>query len=80
MKIDDNKITKISDYISKINVVLFNPTDLKMIKDTPSIRRKYLNIAISQLDTTYLKYLNDYNKLIKIRNAYLKKNVFKWQF
>lgn len=73
VKIDNNKITKISDYISKINIVLFNPNDLKMIKDTPSIRRKYLNIAISQLNVSYLRQLNSYNKLIKTRNAYLKK-------
>lgn len=73
VKIDNNKITKISDYISKINIVLFNPNDLKMIKDTPSIRRKYLNIAISQLNVSYLRQLNTYNKLIKTRNAYLKK-------
>ncbi len=73
VKIDNNKITKISDYISKINIVLFNPNDLKMIKDTPSIRRKYLNIAISQLNISYLKQLNNYNKLLKTRNVYLKK-------
>ncbi len=73
VKIDNNKITKISDYISKINIVLFNPNDIKMIKDTPSIRRKYLNIAISQLNVEYLKNLNQYNKLLKARNAYLKR-------
>lgn len=73
VKIDNTKITKISDYISKINIVLFHPNDLKMIKDTPSIRRKYLNIAISQLNVDYLRKLNDYNKLIKTRNVYLKK-------
>lgn len=73
VKIDNNKVTKISDYISKINIVLFNPNDLKMIKDTPSIRRKYLNIAISQLNVVYIRQLNNYNKLIKTRNAYLKK-------
>lgn len=72
VKIDNNKITRISDYVTKINIVLFNPNDLKMIKDTPSIRRKYLNISISQLHFQYLKMLNDYNKLLKIRNAYLK--------
>ena len=73
VKVDNNKITKISDYISKINIVLFNPNDLKMIKDTPNIRRKYLNIAISQLFVEHLKELNTYNKLVKLRNSYLKK-------
>jgi len=72
VKIDNNKIDKISEYISKINVVLFNPDDLRIIKDTPSIRRKMLNIEISQLNKTYLKYLNNYNKILKQRNAYLK--------
>jgi len=72
VKIDNNKVTKISDYVAKINIVLFHPNDLKMIKDTPSVRRKYLNIAISQLYIDYLKKLNDYNKVLKTRNAYLK--------
>lgn len=73
VQLDHNKITKISDYIARIPIVLFSPSDLKMIKDTPSIRRKYLNITISQLNISYLQELNQYNKLLKIRNAYLKK-------
>lgn len=72
VKIDNKNILKISDYISKINVVIFSPDDLKIIKDTPSIRRKNLNIEISQVNTLYLKYLNIYNKILKQRNAYLK--------
>lgn len=73
VKINNNKVSKISDYISKINVVLFSPSDLKLVKDTPSIRRKYLNISISQFQIDYLKKLSDYNKILRIRNAYLKK-------
>ena len=72
VKIDNNKVPKISDYISKINVVIFSPEDLKIIKDTPSIRRKNMNIEISQINISYLKDLNSYNKLLKQRNAYLK--------
>ncbi|MBE6161059.1 MAG: DNA replication/repair protein RecF [Firmicutes bacterium] len=72
VKVDNNKISKISDYISKINVVIFNPEDLKIIKDTPSIRRKNINIEISQISITYLQNLNNYNKILKQRNAYLK--------
>ena len=37
VSINDNNVGKLSDYISKINIVLFNPDDLKIIKDTPSI-------------------------------------------
>ena len=70
--IDGDKIRLLSDYISKINVILFSPSDLKIIKDSPSVRRKYLNIEISQYDKNYLFYLNDYNKLLKQRNSYIK--------
>lgn len=72
VKINNNKIAKLSDYISNIGVVLFNPDDLRIIKDAPSTRRKSLNVDISQLNNNYLKYLNNYNKLLKQRNAYLK--------
>lgn len=72
VKINDTKIDKLSDYISKINVVLFNPDDLRFIKDSPSVRRKAINLEISQLNTAYLKNLNTYNKLVKQRNSYLK--------
>jgi len=72
VKINNNKVDKISDYISKINIVLFHPDDMKIIKDTPSIRRKMLNIELSQLNNNYLMYLSGYNKILKQRNAYLK--------
>ncbi len=72
VKINNNNILKLSDYISSINVVLFNPNDLDMIKTTPSFRRKCLNMDLSQLDNSYLKLLNTYNKILKQRNSYLK--------
>lgn len=72
VKINNNKIDKLSDYISKISVVLFNPDDLRFIKDSPSIRRKAIDLEISQINNIYLKTLNMYNKILKQRNTYLK--------
>ena len=43
VKINNNKIDKLSNYISKMSVILFNPDDLKIIKDTPTTRRKNIN-------------------------------------
>ena len=63
---------KISDYISNLIVILFAPDDLDLIKGSPGVRRKYINIEIGQLDNKYLYYLNDYNSLLKQRNEYLK--------
>ncbi len=72
VKINEKKVSRLSDYISKISVILFSPSDLRIIKDTPSIRRKMLNIEISQLNNSYLKKLQEYNQLVKQRNSYLK--------
>ena len=72
VKVDNNTYKKISDYISKIKIILFNPNDLQIIKDSPSIRRKLLNVSISQLDNQYLKLISNYNKILKQRNSYLK--------
>lgn len=72
VKINDNNVKKLSDYISRITVILFSSLDLRMIKDTPSVRRKSLNMDISSMDNCYLKLLSNYNKLLKQRNIYLK--------
>ena len=71
--IDDNKVDKISDYVSRINVILFNPVDTRLIDDAPVKRRKLLNIEISQLYKEYLIILNNYNQILKQRNFYLRR-------
>ena len=71
--INNKEIHKIKDYISNFCVISFVPTDLDIIKGSPSVRRNLLNIDISQLYNNYITYLNEYNKIIKIRNDYLKK-------
>lgn len=70
--IDSDKVSKISDYVSRIPIILFNPLDTKIINDSPSFRRKMLNIEISQINKEYLLLLASYNKILKNRNAYLK--------
>lgn len=77
-KIDDNSIKKVSDYISNMNIIIFYPDDLETLKGSPQLRRKYLNTELSQLYNSYYVVLNDYNKLLKMRNDYLKK-MFKGQ-
>ncbi len=72
VKINHQKISKISDYISNMAIVLFHPDDLRFIKDAPSTRRKTLNISISLISFPYLQDLNQYQILLKQRNAYLR--------
>ena len=70
--INGEKQDKISDYVSKINVILFNPNDTRLIDDAPSERRKMLNIEISQIYKEYLIILANYQKILKQRNFYLR--------
>jgi len=74
MKIDNIEVKKITDYInSSLNVIIFYPEDLEIIKGSPNNRRNFINLELSQLSDNYLKILTEYNKLLKIRNDYLKK-------
>lgn len=73
LKVDKEKINRVSDYISKMNIIIFYPEDLELIKGSPTLRRRFLNLELSQLHSGYYTLLNDYNKLLKMRNEYLKK-------
>lgn len=59
------------DYIGNLITVLFHPGDLNMLYLEPSLRRKYLNLILSQTDKYYLEALTNYTKILKQRNALL---------
>jgi len=62
---------KNSEYIGNLLTVLFHPEDLNMLYLSPSYRRRYLNILLSQTDKKYLDALIKYKKTLKQRNALL---------
>ncbi len=70
--INGEKQDKVSDYVSRINVILFNPSDTRLIDDAPSERRKMLNIEISQIYKEYLLVLTNYQRILKQRNFYIR--------
>lgn len=70
--INGEKQDKVSDYVSRINVILFNPSDTRLIDESPSERRKMLNIEISQIYKEYLVILTNYQRILKQRNFYLR--------
>lgn len=67
------KITKLSDVVGIFRTVLFCPEHLSLIKDGPSERRSYLDIALSQLYPVYLKSLQRYHQILKQRNQLIKR-------
>ena len=72
VKINSNEIKKLSEYIFNLKAIVFSPDSMRTLKEAPSVRRKFLNIELSQLFPNYLKILTEFNKLLKQRNEYLK--------
>lgn len=62
----------IKELIGKFNAVFFCPDHLSIIKDAPSVRREFMNIALSQLSGAYVTLLAQHKKLIEGKNALLK--------
>ncbi|MDR1917690.1 MAG: DNA replication/repair protein RecF [Christensenellaceae bacterium] len=65
-------ISKVGELMGNIPCVFFSPDELRLIKDAPADRRRFLNIDISQIDKSYFYALIRYNKILSQRNAYLK--------
>lgn len=66
------KQKKLSDLLGKINVVLFTPEDIEILRSGPAKRRKFLNIMISQIRPQYIYQLNRYMQVVEQRNHYLR--------
>ncbi len=66
------KIKKLSELLGNLNIVIFTPDDIQILKEGPQKRRRFLDVMISQLRPSYLHYLNLYNKTLEQRNNYLK--------
>lgn len=65
-------IKKAGDLFGILNIVFFSPEDLNIIKDGPSMRRKFINMELCQLNKIYFQSLANYNKILKQRNFLLK--------
>ena len=66
------KIQKNSELLGNMNLVIFSPDDIIILKESPASRRKFLDILISQLRPNYAHLLSEYNKVLDQRNAMLK--------
>ena len=69
---NDIKINKLSELLGKINIVMFSPDDIEILKDGPQKRRRFLNMMISQLRPSYVHNFNLYTKTLEQRNNYLR--------
>lgn len=78
IKINKIKVNKIGELFGSFNVVMFSPEDLRIIKDSPGVRRRFIDMEICQLNSRYYYNLVQYNKILNERNIVLKnKNIDK---
>ena len=72
IKINGIPVQRMGELMGQVNCVFFSPDELRLVKDAPSDRRRFLDIDISQIDKTYFYALLKYNKVLLQRNALLK--------
>lgn len=73
VNINSIKVQKLSELVGSFNVIMFSPEDLNIVKDSPSYRRKFLDIELCKLNTRYYYSLTQYKKILNERNVAIKK-------
>jgi len=71
-KVNHIEQLKLSQYVGHMNVVMFAPEDLNLVKGSPMIRRRFIDMEIGQVSPIYLHDVSQYQKVLQQRNHYLK--------
>ncbi|RBW69153.1 DNA replication/repair protein RecF [Bacillus taeanensis] len=71
-KLNELEQRRLSDYIGALNVVMFAPEDLNLVKGSPGIRRRFIDMEIGQVHPVYIHHLTQYQKILQQRNSLLK--------
>lgn len=71
-KVNHLEQRRLSDYIGALNVVMFAPEDLNLVKGSPQIRRRFIDMEIGQIQPVYIYHLAHFQKILKQRNHLLK--------
>lgn len=72
IKKDGIHVKRTSELLDNILIVIFSPEDLKIVKDEPEKRRKFIDRELCQIKPLYYESLNNYKKTLLQRNMYLK--------
>ncbi|MBQ9825841.1 MAG: DNA replication/repair protein RecF [Firmicutes bacterium] len=74
IKVDGIKLQRSVDLLENVYVVVFSPEDLRIVKDGPEHRRRFLDRELCQIKPMYYSDLGNYKKILKQRNSYLKED------
>ncbi len=72
LKRNDKQYDKLIDHIGMVNVVIITPDDVELVAGHSDVRRRFIDICISQTDREYLNNLSEYQKVLDQRNKQLK--------
>src|SRR5699024_4236676 len=72
VKLNHLEQRRLSDFIGALNVVMFAPEDLSLVKGSPSIRRRFIDMELGQIQPSYIYHLGQYQRVLKQRNHLLK--------
>jgi DNA replication and repair protein RecF len=72
IKKDGKVISKTTELLNNVVVIIFSPDDLRIIKDSPDRRRSFINRELSQMRPRYYEVLKRYNDALRQKNALLK--------
>ncbi len=70
--VNDIEVLRVGEILGNINSVFFNPSELKLVQESPEDRRRFMNISLSQMNKSYFYSLQRYNKILSQRNNLLK--------
>lgn len=71
-KVNHIEKARLSEYLGQLNVILFAPEDLALVKGAPTVRRRFIDMEFGQISPKYLHDLTQYRSILKQRNRYLK--------
>ena len=72
IRINGGPIHRLGELMGHLNSVIFSPEDLKLVREGPSERRRFMDMELSQIRPKYFYYLQQYNRILNHRNNLLK--------
>lgn len=75
VRINKISIKKIGELMGELNAVFFSPDELKLIKESPEDRRRFMDISLSQMSKNYFYLLGKYERVLANRNKLLKEDL-----
>lgn len=72
IKQEEIKVSRLSNHVGEVLIVIFSPDSLDVVKGAPAKRRNFIDMTCSQISKSYFIQLQEYLKCLKLKNSLLK--------